>query len=70
LRWRWWHYPSSRPTARHGTHDIGSHCLANGARFHYQLNFSNEIVDIVCQTAPIVSLRRAVIQDKLAGEAQ
>jgi hypothetical protein len=38
--------------------------------FHYQLNFSNEIVDIICQTAPIVSLRRAVFQDKVAGDAQ
>jgi len=41
-----------------------------GVHFHYQLNFSNEIIDIVCQTAPVVSLRRAVIQDKLAGEVQ
>jgi hypothetical protein len=36
--------------------------------FHYQLNFSNEIVDIICQVAPVVSLRRAVFKDKLAGE--
>jgi hypothetical protein len=38
------------------------------SRFHYQLNFSNEIVDIICRTAPVISLRRAVFKDKLAGE--
>jgi hypothetical protein len=36
--------------------------------FHHQLNFSNEIVDIICQAAPVVSLRRADFKDKLAGE--
>jgi hypothetical protein len=50
--------------------DLHSKLPIPGVHFHYQLNFSNEIVDIVCQTAPVVSLRHAVIQDKLAGEAQ
>jgi hypothetical protein len=50
--------------------DLHSKLPLSGARFHHQLNFSNEIVDIVCQTAPVASLRRAVIQDKLAGEAK
>lgn len=35
--------------------------------FHYQLSFSNEIIDIICQAAPVISLRRAVFKDKLAG---
>jgi len=49
--------------------DVHAKLPLPGVLYHYQLNLSNESVDIICQVAPIVSLRRAFIQDKLAGEA-
>jgi hypothetical protein len=35
--------------------------------FHYQLNFSNEIIDIICRVAPVVTLRRALFNEPIAG---
>jgi hypothetical protein len=35
--------------------------------FHYQLNFSNEIIDIICKIAPVVTLRHAVFKGPIAG---
>jgi hypothetical protein len=49
--------------------DLHSKLPYPGVRFHYQLHCQNEIVDIVCQSAPIVSLHRAVVEDKLASQA-
>jgi hypothetical protein len=49
--------------------DLHSKLPYPGVRFHYQLHCQNEIADIVCQSAPIVSLRRAVIEDKLASQS-
>jgi hypothetical protein len=34
---------------------------------HYQLNFSNEIIDIICRIAPVVTLRRALFEEPIAG---
>jgi hypothetical protein len=35
--------------------------------FHYQLTFPNEIIDIICRTAPVVTLRRALLKEPIAG---
>lgn len=35
--------------------------------FHYRLNFPNEIIDIICQIAPVVTLRRALLKEPIAG---
>ena len=35
--------------------------------FHYQLNFPNEIIDIICRIAPVVTLRRALFKEPLAS---
>ena len=35
--------------------------------FHYQLNFSNEIIDIICRVAPSVILRKSPFGAPIAG---
>jgi hypothetical protein len=45
--------------------DLHTEPLITG--FHYQLNFSNEIIDIICRVAPVVTLGRALFNEPIAG---